>query len=235
VSPLPVAILAGGQALRMRPLTEHLPKALLPVAGRPFIHWQLEQLAREGLTRAVICCGFLGQQIQAAVGDGRGFGIAVQYAWDGDAPRGTGGALRHALPLLGPAFFVLYGDTYLACSFAQVEAAHHAGGGEALLCVLRNEGRWDCSNTVYCGGRVTEHDKRTPHAGMAYIDYGLSILPAACLAGWPREQAFDLCDVYQRLAREGRLAGFPVHERFHEIGSPQGLIDTERRLRGQGA
>jgi N-acetyl-alpha-D-muramate 1-phosphate uridylyltransferase len=229
---MPVAILAGGLGTRMRPLTEQLPKALLPVAGRPFIHWQLELLARAGLTRAVICAGFLGEQIEAAVGDGRRFGLEVRYAWDGAAPRGTGGALRSALPLLGTDFFVLYGDTYLACSFAAVEAAYHAGGGQALLCVLRNAGRFDRSNTVYRNGRVTEHDKREPHAGMDYIDYGLSILPAACLAGWQQAEAFDLGDVYRQLAQQGVLKGFEVYERFHEIGSPQGLIDTERLLAG---
>jgi NDP-sugar pyrophosphorylase family protein len=214
----------------MRPLTERLPKALLPVAGRPFIHWQLEQLSREGLTRVVICTGFLEGQIRAAVGDGHRFGLDVQYSWDGELPLGTGGALRRALPLLGPAFFVLYGDTYLACSFADVESAHHSSGGQAVLCVLRNVGRWDRSNTAYRDGRVTAHDKRAPDPAMDHIDYGLSILPASSVSGWPQGGAFDLGDVYRQLAREGRLAGFLVHERFHEIGSPQGLADTERHL-----
>jgi NDP-sugar pyrophosphorylase family protein len=231
MSPLPVAILAGGKAERLRPLTDSLPKALVPVAGRPFIHWQLELLARQGLTRAVLCIGFLGEQIRAAVGDGRACGVQVQYACDGDIPLGTGGALRQALPLLGPAFFVLYGDSYLSCSFPDIESAYHARGVCALLCVLRNEGRWDRSNTVLRDGTITEHDKRAPHPGMAYIDYGLSILSAECLEPRAQGVAFDLGDVYQQLAREGRLAGFEVHERFHEIGSPQGLVDTERHLR----
>ena len=100
---LPVAILAGGMATRLRPVTEKVPKALLPIAGRPFIHWQLGLLAQQGVTDVVLCVGHLGEQIQAAVGDGSGFGVTVRYSFDGDTLLGTGGALKRALPMLGAA------------------------------------------------------------------------------------------------------------------------------------
>ena len=128
---LPVAILAGGLATRLGPLTQRLPKALLPVAGRPFIHWQLALLAQQGVTQVVLCAGHLGEQIQATVGDGSGFGMTVRYSFDGAVLLGTGGALKRALPMLGAAFFVLYGDSYLRCSFAAVEAAYEAKIGRA--------------------------------------------------------------------------------------------------------
>src|SRR5581483_177601 len=143
---LPVAILAGGLATRLRPVTASVPKALLPVAGRPFIAWQLELLAQQGVDQVILCLGFLGEQIQAVVGDGSGFGLGIRYSFDGDQPRGTGGALRHALPSLGEAFFVLYGDSYLPCSFARIQAAYLATQAPALMTVLRNQDCWDKSN-----------------------------------------------------------------------------------------
>ena len=115
---LPVAVLAGGAASRLRPLTKATPKSLVEVAGKPFIVHQLNLLRREGVERVVLCVGHLGEKIEEFVGDGANFGLKVAYSFDGDRLLGTGGALRHALPLLGKAFFVLYGDSYLPCSFA---------------------------------------------------------------------------------------------------------------------
>jgi NDP-sugar pyrophosphorylase family protein len=235
MSMLPVAVLAGGLARRMRPATEQVPKALLRVAGRPFVHWQLELLARQGITDVVLCVGFLGCHIQAAVGDGSEFGLSVRYSFDGDTQLGTGGALRHALPLLGPAFFVLYGDSYLTCSFAEVQTAFEASGSHALMTVYRNENRWQRSNVLYREGRVIDYDKRAPRGDMVHIDYGLAVLSSQALRGRADGTVFDLADLYHELASLGELAGFHVDERFHEIGSSLGLHETERFLEAGGA
>jgi NDP-sugar pyrophosphorylase family protein len=232
---LPVAILAGGLATRLRPITSQTPKALLKVAGRPFIHWQLEQLAQQGISRVILCIGFLGEQIQAAAGAGHAYGLTIFYSSDGGTPLGTGGALRHALPLLGDAFFVLYGDSYLPCSFAAVQAAYEASEAPALMGVLHNENRWDLSNVFFRDGRVLEYNKRDPRPDMAYIDYGLGILSAKSLCSWPDGAVFDLGDVYRELSLRGELAGFEVSERFYEIGSAQGLADTDRYLSARAA
>lgn len=227
---LPVAILAGGLATRLRPATVSVPKALLPVAGRPFIAWQLELLARQGVTQVILCLGFLGEQIRAAVGDGGGFGLEIRYSFDGNSLLGTGGALRHALPSLGTAFFVLYGDSYLPCSFARIQAAYYAARAPALMTVLRNQDRWDKSNVLYSNGRIVEYNKRSATADMAHIDYGLGVLSARTLQERADGAAFDLADLYHELSLRGALAGFEVDERFYEIGSPAGLLDTERYL-----
>jgi len=101
---LPVAILAGGLATRLHPLSQRVPKALLPIVGRPFIFHQLDLLQSQGIEQVVICIGHLGEQIEAAVGDGSAFGLQVRYSSDGAQLLGTGGALRQALPLLGVVF-----------------------------------------------------------------------------------------------------------------------------------
>src|SRR5580658_3498417 len=119
---LPVAILAGGLATRLRPLTDRVPKSLLKIAGRPFIFHQLELLKTQGVGRAVLCVGHLGEQIEAAVGDGRALDLEIEYSFDGSELLGTGGALKKALPLLGEEFFVLNGDSYLPCSLSQIQS-----------------------------------------------------------------------------------------------------------------
>jgi D-sedoheptulose 7-phosphate isomerase len=226
---LPVAILAGGLATRMRPLTETVPKSLLTVAGEPFVAHQLRLLSRAGVTRVVMCVGHLGEQIRDFVGDGGGFGLAVDYSFDGPVLLGTGGALKRALPLLGPAFFVLYGDSYLEVPYATVAATFRRAAQPALMTVYRNEGQWDTSNVVFRDGRIACYDKREKRPDMAYIDYGLGVVSAATLAAQP--DAFDLAALYTRLAAQGQLAGFEVFRRFYEIGTPAGLADTERHLK----
>jgi N-acetyl-alpha-D-muramate 1-phosphate uridylyltransferase len=230
VNILPVAILAGGLATRLGPLTQTLPKALLPVCGRPFIHWQLALLAQQGVHRVVLCTGHLGEQIEAAVGDGSGFGVTVRYSSDGDCLLGTGGALKRALPLLGADFFVLYGDSYLRCSFPEVQAAYEASAAPGLMTVFRNEDRWEKSNVLFRDGRVVKYDKRRQHPQMRHVDYGLSILSTQALAGTPLASAFDLADVYYELAGRGELAALAVDERFYEIGSIAGIAATEEYL-----
>lgn len=229
----PVAILAGGLATRLRPITEKIPKALVEVAGRPFIFRQLEYLRDQGIRKAVLCVGYLGERIEEAVRDGRAFGLEVAYSFDGPALLGTGGALRQAAPMLGQHFFVLYGDSYLPCDFRAVQEAYVRSGRPALMAVLHNGNRWDKSNVLYRDGRIVEYNKRAPRPEMQHIDYGLGIVSRDILARHPGKQAqgqaFDLSDVYHELSLAGQLAGFEVEvsQRFYEIGSHQGLLETE--------
>jgi MurNAc alpha-1-phosphate uridylyltransferase len=227
---LPVAILAGGLATRLRPITETIPKALVEVAGHPFIAWQLRYLHVQGLSRVVLCIGYRGEQIAAVVGDGSRYGVQVEYVFDGPKLLGTGGALRRALPLLGTAFFILYGDSFLPIDFRAVEEAFLASGKPALMTVLKNGNLWDRSNAYFRGGKIVEYNKRVPRPDMAHIDYGLSVISARTLTEHAEGEVFDLADVYHQLSLAGDLAGFEVRERFYEMGSPDGLAQTEAYL-----
>jgi N-acetyl-alpha-D-muramate 1-phosphate uridylyltransferase len=227
---LSVAILAGGLATRLRPITETIPKALVEVARRPFIEWQLDYLHQQGVGHVVLCISYRAEQIEDTVGDGRRFGLRVEYSYDGNRLLGTGGALRKALPMLGGAFFVFYGDSYLPISFVDVEANFLAQGQPALMTVLKNGGRWDTSNVLFSGGKLLEYNKHTPPKAMDYIDYGLGVLSSDLLLAYPEDEPFDLAEVYHRLSLEGRLAGYEVFERFYEIGSLEGLKETEEYI-----
>jgi NDP-sugar pyrophosphorylase family protein len=224
------AILAGGLATRLRPLTEKIPKALLPVSGEPFIAHQLRLLHANGIDRAVLCIGHFGEAIREFVGDGSRFGIHALCSSDGPALRGTGGAIANALPLLGETFFVLYGDSYLPCSYGSVAEAFRQSGQPALMTVYHNEGRWDASNVEFTGGRILAYDKvhRTP--SMHYIDYGLGVFHRDVFANLPETGAYELSAVYRNLLQAGRLAAFEVKERFYEIGSLEGLRDLSALL-----
>jgi len=223
---LPVAILAGGLATRLHPITEKIPKALVDVAGRPFVVRQLEYLRSQGVGRVVLCLGYLGEQVEAVVGDGSAFGMEVRYSWDGPRLLGTGGALKQALPLLGEQFFVFYGDSYLPVDFRKVERNFLASGKPALMTVLKNGDRWDKSNVLFRDGGIAEYNKRAPRPEMTHIDYGLGVLSASVLENSPANKPFDLADIYHNLSVQGLLAGHEVFERFYEIGSYKGLEET---------
>lgn len=231
---LPVAILAGGLATRLRPITETIPKSLVAVAGQPFIVRQLSYLHDQGVGYVVLCVGHLGGMIEAVVGDGSALGVAVAYSADGPTLLGTGGALKRALPRLGDRFFVLYGDSFLPVDFGAVESVFAHSGHDALMTVLRNDDRWDKSNVIFRDGKLVGYDKRAPRPEMTHIDYGLGVLSASILARYPDDRPFDLADVYHDLAAEGRLAGLEVHQRFYEIGSYDGLRDAEAYFSRRG-
>jgi NDP-sugar pyrophosphorylase family protein len=229
---LTVAILAGGLATRLGSLAHDKPKALLDVAGRPFIAWQLDMLAQQGVDEVVLCVQHMAHDIREYVRDGRAFGLKVGYSLDGDRPLGTGGALLRAITLLGRDFFVLYGDSYLSVDLAVLERAYRAQHLPALITVLRNEDRWDRSNVRMEDGRIVEYSKHARTPTMTYIDYGLSILSRRTLLDASSEAAFDLAELYERLAAQRRLGCFEVNERFYEIGSPAGLEETRRYFEG---
>ena len=224
----PVCILAGGLGTRLGAVVADTPKPLLEVAGEPFLCHQLRLLARYGAHRVVLCVGYLGELIEQRIGRGQ-FGIAIEYSYDGPSLIGTLGAIRQAAPLLGERFLVLYGDTYLRIDYAGAARAWQASGHPAMMCVLRNGGRWDTSNVVFDGTLVQVYDKRTPDPAMEWIDYGLGGLTVAAL-DWVGEQVFDLADLYHELARGGRLFGYAATERFYEIGTPAALASTSEFL-----
>lgn len=227
---MPVLILAGGYATRLRPLTEHIPKALIEVAGHPFLWHQLQLLKRNGVRRVVLAVGFLAERIQARFGDGSEIGISIEYSFDGPHLLGTAGAVRKALPLLPARFFVLYGDSYLMCDYRAVETAFGRKGLSGMMTIYRNEGSFDTSNVEYDGTRILRYDKAKRTSSMRYIDYGLGAFSRSVFGSIPAEEKYDLAEVYQGLLAEGQLAAFEVHERFYEIGSLEGLRETRELL-----
>lgn len=228
---LPVALLAGGLATRLRPITERIPKLLVEIAGEPFFSHQLRLLRAAGLTRIVACVGYLGEQIRDQYGDGRAWGVQIEYAFDGPTLLGTGGALIRALPRLGEAFYVLYGDSYLPIDYGAIGRHFLASGKQGLMSVYRNAGQFDVSNVWFEQGEIKLYDKKARLPEMQHIDYGLGAFRREAFDGFPRDQSVDLADVQRSLVGRGQLAGYEVAQRFYEIGSPAGLNELDALLR----
>jgi NDP-sugar pyrophosphorylase family protein len=209
---LTLAILAGGMAKRLRPLTDALPKALVPIRGEPFISHQLRLVRRRGVQKVVLC---------------------VAYSFDGGEPLGTAGAVREALPLLGESFFLMYGDSYLPCDYRAVEEAYEMAGKQGLITVFRNEGQWDASNVEFRDGRIVTYSKQN-NRKMRHIDYGLEVFRRSAFANLPAGPC-DLTTVYQSLLARDQLAALEVAERFYEIGSFEGISTLEEHLAGTGS
>jgi len=225
---LPVAILAGGLAKRLRPITETLPKSLVDIQGEPFVAHQLRLLGNRGIQRVVICAGYLGEMIREAVGNGQRFGVQVDFSFDGPQLLGTAGALKKALPLLGNSFFVLYGDSYLPCDYQGIQEAFEQSGRLALMTIFPNHGRWDRSNVEFLGSEILAYDKEHQTPAMHHIDYGLGVFQQRGFATISVTQPHDLAQLYQDLLKQKELAAYEVRERFYEIGSLVGLEEMRR-------
>lgn len=225
-----VAILAGGLATRLHPMTKTIPKALVEVANKPFIFHQLELLRQNSIRRVVVCAGYLGEMIQEVLGDGSELGIHVDFSFDGDVLLGTAGAIKRALPLLGDEFFILYGDSYLDCDYRSIYRAFSASRQPALMTVYHNVNQWDQSNILFQDGKIVLYDKRQPTPQMEHVDYGLSLARRDVFDNVPLDVPSDLADILHVFSQEGKLAGFEISHRFYEIGSPQGLEETHRYL-----
>jgi NDP-sugar pyrophosphorylase family protein len=229
---LQAVIIAGGLATRLRPLTEKIPKSLIEINGEPFIFHQLRLLKKQGITRILICLGYLGEQVvetiknQMPIDPSLLEDLEIKYSFDGSELLGTAGCLRKALSLLEETFFVLYGDSYLPCDYEEIEdfffAQKDRSKKPALMTVFLNEGRWDSSNVEFQTGQIIRYSKVDRDEKMQYIDYGLGIFNRAVIETLPLGN-LDLATVYQDLLHENNLAAVEVNQRFYEIGSLAGI------------
>lgn len=203
---------------------------MMPISGKPFIDYQLRLLSEQRVNQVVLSVAHLGKQIEDYVGDGSRYRISVKYVYDGPTRLGTGGAIKAALTAVPECFGILYGDTFLDIEYAPVYKRFLESGKQGLMTVLQNENSWDKSNVLFENGQIEIYDKHNPTAKMRHIDYGLSILSKCCFDEYAESQAFDLSDVFERTIKRGEMAGYEVHTRFYEIGTPSSLAETEEYL-----
>lgn len=225
-----VAILSGGKATRLYPVTKEMPKAMLELAGKPFVTHQLEILKRNNVKHVVICAGYLGQVLEDYIRAGNDYGLTVDFSFDGDKLLGTAGAIKKALPLLGNSFAVMYGDSYLTENFCPIENFFTSSNKKGLMTVFKNDNKWDVSNIVYVNGRITKYDKKHITKNMEYIDYGLLFFKAEVFSKIVEDQIYDLADLCIDLINEDQMAGYEARRRFYEIGSFKGLEETKKYL-----
>lgn len=218
-----MVILAGGLGTRLRPFTSEVPKALIPIGGKPFLHHQIDLLKRRGIRDIVLCVGHLGDRVKDYFGDGRWLGVRIKYSEEESQLLGTAGAIKNAEPLLRDDFFLMYGDSYLMIDYREIMRYFRRFGRLGLMVVWKNGNRFERSNVMVEGNLVTVYDKDQKSPDMVYINYGLSVLRKEALAFIPAGRPFSQEDFYQILIDQGELLTFEVEQRFYEIGSPKGL------------
>jgi NDP-sugar pyrophosphorylase family protein len=220
-----IAILAGGLATRLRPITNSIPKSMIDICGKPFAHWQMKLLEKAGYTDVVYCVGYKSDVIKDFLGSGIKYNLKITYSHDGETQLGTGGAIFKALPLLGEKFSVIYGDSYLPIDFGKVEDTFSRSEKLAQMTIYSNKEALDTNNIVFQNGDVVRYQKGTFSKDMTHIDFGFNCFDRLSFSRYPANLSFDLGEICCDLARKKMLAGYEVFERFYEVGSPQGLID----------
>lgn len=215
-------ILAAGKGERMRPLTLHTPKPLVPVAGQPLIEYHLQALAKAGVTEVVINHAWLGQQIEDHLGDGARFGLSIRYSPEGE-PLETGGGIFKALPLLGDAPFLLVnGDIWTDYDFARLRAPLK---GLAHLVLVDNPGHHGRGDFRLDGQRVVDGDEA---AGTLTFS-GISVLDPALFEGC-EPGAFKLAPLLRHAMAEGRVSGEHFQGHWVDVGTLERLAEVERLI-----
>jgi len=218
---VPLLILAGGRATRLGSLSDDTPKFLIPVDDRRcFADVQLEWVHAQGLRHVVLSVGYRADDIRAYVGDGRKYGLDVQYAFDGAQPLGTGGAVKRAFSVVPPLIVVTYGDTILDLDVA---AAVRATGEEcsALMTVIETPPEHR-SNATFDEGRL-RYDKQQPGADWRWLDYGLLVLRERFIHHLPDAVPLDLAAPLRDCSTRDDLASFRAERPFCEINTPEAL------------
>jgi NDP-sugar pyrophosphorylase family protein len=230
MSNIPFIILAGGLATRLKPITNTIPKALVPVAGKPFIYHQLELLNENDINHVVLCLGHLGEMVEKEVGNSYK-NIKIDYSYDGEKLLGTGGAVKKAIENVDDVFGVLYGDSYLPIIYKHVIDYYNVCKKLGLMTVYANDNKYDTSNTVFQHKQILKYSKTEILPEMNYIDYGFSILHKSAFDSFT--DAFDLSKAIIQLIEQNQLAGYEVYNRFYEIGSFKGLYELESKLQSR--
>jgi len=223
-----VVIPAGGLGRRLKPLTEEVPKSMIPIQGKPFLEHQLNLLRRCGISDIVLCVGYLGEKIRDYFGDGKKFGVNIKYSEETEKLLGTAGALKNAWDLLDDTFFVTYGDAYLILDYRGVMRYFKKFNKLGLMVVYKNFDRYDKSNVVVEGDLIKVYNKQRRAPDMVYIDFGVSVLRKKALDLIPKGKVIDLEEFYHELIRRKELLAFETPQRFYEIGSEKGLKEFEK-------
>jgi NDP-sugar pyrophosphorylase family protein len=225
-----VAILAGGLATRLKPITDEIPKSMVMINGRPFLEYQLGFLERGGVEEIILCVGYLGEQIERYFGNGSNFGVTLKYSYENERLLGTAGALKNAERYLKDRFFVIYGDSFIFLDFTSVMSYFNSYDKLGLMTVYKNHDSYELSNVVVEGDIVKHYSKKNRTEGMVYVDYGASVLRKNALGFVPQGQFWTLEVLLAQLIGHRELLAYEVNERFYQIGSPEGLEEFKRYI-----
>jgi len=207
---------------------------MVPVLGKPYLYYQLDYLKRQGFGGALLLVGYLGEQIRDYFGNGRSFGMALDYSVEKEL-LGTGGALKLAEEKIRDDFFVIYGDSFLPIDYAGFGSTFKSAGAEGMLSVYRDpHGVTTVKGNVALSsdGKITRYDKKTDDPELMYVEAGVLAFQRDVLSRIPADQIVSLeNDIYPELIHERQLYGYVTTQRFFDIGTESRIRDMEAWLR----
>lgn len=230
-------ILAGGRGERLRPLTDNIPKPMVQVLGKPFLEHLVRMLRQQGIERVLFLTGYLGEVIEQYFGDGRQFGVAIEYSREKE-PLGTGGALKLAEQQLSERFFLLFGDSYLPIDYRKMAEEHIAAGKQVTLAVYDNAKNTTVPFNVKVDvdrQTITAYTKRNDNpADYRYCDAGVLVVNKP-VVGLIKDSPSSFEEkIYPALIQDGDLGAFCADKRFYDIGTISRLKDFEDYLKRTG-
>lgn len=220
------AILAGGLGTRLKPITQRVPKIMVPINGKPFVLYSLEFLKMQGVTEIILCIGYLGEQIRNFLQDGESFGLKIRYSQEKEKLLGTGGALKQAQNLLDEYFLVINGDTYLPINYRDLGESFLRCGKKALMVVYNNMECTGTRNNVELGDAFTivRHDKENFDPALKYVDTGVLALKRKALNLIGEERPISLeKGLYPTLIQQNEMKAYITEQRFYDIGNLEQL------------
>jgi len=223
-----VVILAGGYATRLGELAKETPKVLIPINGKPFLKWKLDQLEREGFKKIVLSVFHQSEKIERWIREQNYKNLKITFSHDGENPLGTGGAIRKIALASSEDLLVTYGDSYAPNGYKNFLANKERINYLGSIIIFKNHDLFDKSNISYVNGNIMSYSKiRSSEFTYNYIDYGASLLNPKLFSLIHFPKNFDLSLVFEKLIFQNDLYGYVENKRFYEIGSHSGIIDFD--------
>lgn len=216
-------ILAGGKGIKMRPFTLEQPKTMLPVKGRPLLEHIISALREQGIRDIIILVGFLGEKIREHFGDGQKFGVKISYVEERKR-LGTAAPLRLAKEQLQETFLMIYGDVLAQISFPDLVDYQNSHKGLATLALTTTSEPEEYGIVRLHGDKIVDFTEK-PHKreGLSHLIFsGISVLSPKVLNYIPKS-GFSMLekDVFPKLAKEGKLYGYPFEGKWYDVGTPK--------------
>lgn len=230
IAEVPLLILAGGRATRLKHLSENLPKYLMPIThNQVFADAHLNWAYQVGFRKIIISVGYLGAMVKKYCGDGQKWNLDIKYVDDGDHPLGTGGAVKKSLFYSYQDLAVTYGDTILNFDVNACLTQYFTSQALGIMTYYKNEVPGHTCNVNPTEHGLIIYNKINPDKNWIYIDYGFSILNRKLIESFTEKVPLDLAEPLMQASIDNKLAGFQCHERFWEIGSVEALNDFQHR------
>jgi histidinol-phosphate phosphatase family protein len=222
-TPNQAVILCGGLGTRLRPLSDNLPKPMVMVNDRPFLHHLLEQLSEQGITRFVLLTGYLSEKVSDYFGDGSQYGWSISYSkgpieWD------TGRRVWEARAQFDTQFLLLYSDNFVQFNLQKLKRMHkELGTPISLLLAPKLKG----NIKVSVDGRIQAYDKARNGEGFDFVEVGYMVIERDEIlnefTSYPDFPDFSFSAVLQKLAEKQKIAGLVVHDAYHSISDIERL------------